>query len=126
VKQSREEPAVDQVRRIAQKSHPELKRTRYIWLKNTTHLTPNQQDVLVHLSDRNLKTSRAYQIRLTFQELYAQPSREAAEALFKKWYFWATHSCLPAIVEAAKTMMRYRDGILRWLGSGEQCNSKPT
>jgi transposase len=106
--------AVDQVRRMEQKSRPELKRTRYIWLKNTTNLTPHQEDVLGRLSERNLKTARAYQIRLTFQELYAQPSREAAEAFFKKWYFWATHSRLPAIIEAAKTMKRHRDGILRW------------
>jgi len=33
---------------------------------------------------------------------------------FKKWYFWATHARLPAMIEAAKTMKRHRDGILRW------------
>jgi transposase len=106
--------AVDQVRRMEQKSRPELKGTRYIWLKNTTSLTPYQDDVLGRFVDMHLKTARAYQIRLTFQELYEQPSREAAEAFFKKWYFWATHSRLPAIIEAAKTMKRHRDGILRW------------
>jgi hypothetical protein len=40
----------------------------------------------------NLKTTRTYQIRLIFQDFYAQPSREAAETFLKKWYFWATHS----------------------------------
>jgi transposase len=69
------------------------------------------------LADLNLKTARAYQIRLTFQDVYAQPSREAAEAFLKKWYFWATHSRLKPVIEAARTMKRHWDGILRWFDS---------
>ena len=106
--------AVDKVRRSEQKSRPELKNTRYIWLKNTTNLTGFQADTLDDLSQSNLKTARAYRIRLAFQELYSQPSGEDAEAYLKKWYFWATHSRLPPIIEAAKTVKRHWDGILRW------------
>ena len=69
------------------------------------------------LTDLNLKTARAYQIRLTFQDLYAQPSREAAEAFLRKWYFWATHSRLAPVIEAAGTIKRHWDGILRWFDS---------
>lgn len=69
------------------------------------------------LADLNLKTARAYQIRLTFQDVYAQPSRAAAEAFLKKWYFWATHSRLKPVIEAARTMKRHWDGILRWFDS---------
>jgi transposase len=39
---------------------------------------------------------------------------EAAEAFLKRWYFWATHSRLPAIIEAARTLKRHWNGILRW------------
>jgi transposase len=106
--------AVDKVRRSEQKSRPELKNTRYIWLKNTTNLTGSQADTLDDLSQSNLKTARAYRIRLAFQDLYSQPSGEDAEAYLKKWYFWATHSRLPPIIEAAKTVKRHWDGILRW------------
>lgn len=106
--------AVDQVRRIEQKSNPVLKKTRYVWLKNQANLTAAQQDALAGLSGLHLKTARAYQIRLAFQDLYAQPTREAAEAFFKKWYFWATHSRLQPVIDAAKTMKRHKDGILRW------------
>jgi transposase len=106
--------AVDKVRRSEQKSRPELKNTRYIWLKNTANLTGFQADTLDDLSQSNLKTARAYRIRLAFQELYSQPSGEDAEAYLKKWYFWATHSRLPPIIEAAKTVKRHWDGILRW------------
>jgi transposase len=66
---------------------------------------------------RNLKTARAYNIRLTFQELYDQPSGQTATAFLKKWYFWATHSQLAPIIDAARTVKRHWDGILRWFDS---------
>jgi transposase len=109
--------AVDLVRRAEQKDRPELKKTRYIWLKNKANLSDAQLGVLIGLSDLNLKTARAHQIRLTFQDFYAQPTREAAEAFLKKWYFWATHSRLEPMIEAAKTIKRHWDGILRWFDS---------
>jgi transposase len=109
--------AVDLVRRAESKDRPELKKTRYIWLKNKDNLTSSQMDALSGLADLNLKTARAYQIRLTFQDFYAQPSHEAAEAFLKKWYFWATHSRLKPIIDAAKTIKRHWDGILRWFDS---------
>lgn len=109
--------AVDLVRRAEQKDRPELKKTRYIWLKNKCNLSKAQLVALGGLTDLNLKTARAYQIRLTFQDLYVQPSREAAEAFLKKWYFWATHSRLKPVIEAAGTIKRHWDGILRWFDS---------
>jgi transposase len=105
--------AVDQVRRTEQKSRAELKNSRYLWLKNPQNLSDHQRLKLEALSSSNLKTARAYRIRLTFQELYDQPASEA-EAFLKKWYFWATHSHLPPMIEAARTIKRHWNGVLRW------------
>ena len=41
-------------------------------------------------------------------------SRQAAETFLKTWYFWATHSRLQPMIEAARTIKRHWDGILRW------------
>ena len=110
--------AVDEVRRLERKDHPELSGSRYIWLKNSANLTPNQKDQLAvfDLSRCHLKTARAYQIRLAFQDLYNQPPDEA-ETYLKKWYFWATHSRIQPIIDAAKTIRRHQAGILRWFTS---------
>jgi len=110
--------AVDKVRRLERKDHPELSGTRYIWLKNTANLTPNQEKQLdaFDLTRCHLKTARAYQIRLAFQDLYNQP-QEKAEDYLKKWYFWATHSRIQPIIDAAKTIRRHQDGVLRWFTS---------
>ncbi|MBU1150858.1 MAG: ISL3 family transposase [Proteobacteria bacterium] len=110
--------AVDEVRRQEQQSRPELKRTRYLWLKNPGNLKANQAAILEALQVKklNLKTARAYHIRMNFQEFWNQPL-QVAEAFLKKWYFWATHSRLEPIKDAAYTMKRHWDGILRWFTS---------
>ena len=109
--------AVDQVRRAEQKGESLLRGTRYIWLRNPDNLSDRQRATLDALPTRHLKTARAYQIRLAFQELYDHPSAEAAAQYLKKWYFWATHSRLEPVVEAARTVKRRWDGILRWFDS---------
>jgi transposase len=105
--------AVDAVRRAEQKSHAELNKSRYLWLKNPWNLSERQRAQLDNLSALNLKTGRAYRIRLAFQELYVQPAKNA-EAFLKKWYWWATHSRLPPMIEAARMVKRHWNGILRW------------
>jgi transposase len=109
--------AVDQVRRAEQKGQSVLRGTRYIWLRNPTNLSDRQQATLDSLPTRHLKTARAYQIRLAFQDLYDQPSGEAGAGFLKKWYFWATHSRLEPMIDAARTVKRHWDGILRWFDS---------
>jgi transposase len=109
--------AVDQVRRAEQKNRPELKKTRYLWLKNNANLSTTQQEKIGSLASTNLKTARAYRIRLSFQDLYACTSMAEAEAHLKKWYFWATHSRLAPITDVARTIKRHWDGILRWFNS---------
>jgi len=109
--------AVDQVRRQEVDTQPLLKKTRYIWLKNPGNLTAWQQNTMDSLATLHLKTARAYQIKLTLQELFLQPNRQEGEAFLKRWYYWATHSRLPPIVAAAKTIKNHWDGVLNWFDS---------
>jgi transposase len=108
--------AVDQVRRAEQRRQRVLRGTRYIWLRNPANLSERQRATLESLPARHLQTARAYQIRLAFQDLYDQPP-ETAEGFLKKWYFWATHSRLGPVINAAHTVKRHWDGILRWFDS---------
>jgi transposase len=110
--------AVDLVRREETKDRMELKGSRYLWLKNPSNLKASQAEQLEHLTIKklNLKTSRAYHIKLNFQEFYQQTS-QTAETFLKKWYFWATHSRLEPMKKAAYTIKNHWDGVLRWFTS---------
>jgi transposase len=109
--------AVDQVRRGEQKRQNVLKGTRYIWLRNPANLSERQQAILDALPTHHLKTARAYQMRLAFQDLYQQDSPQQAAQYLKRWYFWATHSRLSPMIDAAYTIKRHWNGILRWFDS---------
>jgi transposase len=109
--------AVDKVRRAESKDRPELKRSRYLWLKNERHLSAEQSASLDALSSMHLKTARAYRLRLAFQEIYEQQSHGWGELFLDRWYSWAIRSRLEPMKDAARTVMRHRDGILRWFNS---------
>ena len=108
---------VDQVRREESREVAGLKKTRYVWLKNPAKLTSEQRARIDELTRHNLKTSRAYQMKLTFQELFAEPDRAAGEAFLKRWYFWATHSRLEPMIKAARTIKAHWNGVLNWFKS---------
>jgi transposase len=69
------------------------------------------------LSTHHLKTAKAYQIRLTFQEFFTQPDRQSGETFLQRWYTWATHSQLEPIIKAAETIKKHWEGIINWLDS---------
>ncbi len=109
--------AVDQVHRAEQKRQNVLKGTRYSWLRNPANLSERQQAILNALPTHHLKTARAYQMPLAFQDLYRQDSPQQAAHYPKRWYFWATHSRLSPMIDAAHTVKRHWDAILRWFDS---------
>jgi len=107
--------AVDIVRRDEVKQNPLLKQTRYIWLKNPENLTDEQKKKLETLSRENLKTSKAYQLKQTFQDIYRlirEPA--AAETALDKWLSWADRSKLPPMRAFSKMVKKHKVGILRF------------
>ncbi|MEW6301723.1 MAG: ISL3 family transposase [Thermodesulfobacteriota bacterium] len=111
--------AVDLVRR---KEHRELKakgeetltKTRYLWLKNPNHFTERQRTRFDSLKLDTLKVGRAWAIKEAFAELWRYRYVGSARKFFDRWYFWATHSRLPPIIEAAKTLKRHLPGLLAY------------
>ncbi len=111
--------AVNKVRKKEVVSQNILKGTKYIWLKNYNNLTVKQKETLDELtmSNMNIKTMRAYNIRQSFQDIYLATTKEEFITYLNKWYFWATHSRLEPMKEAAYTVKRHWDGIVKWYES---------
>jgi len=108
--------AVDKVRKADVVNNPILKGTKYIFLKNHINLTEYQKNRLegIQLSGLNLKTMKALNIREAFQQIYQAPTSEMFDKLLRKWYFWATHSRIEPIKQAAYTIQRHWSGIVSW------------
>lgn len=109
--------AVDGVRREEQRDKPVLKNSRYAWLKNPANRTKEQENVFNSLSKMRLKTSRAYQVKMSLSDFWNLPDAKTGKKYFKKWYYWATHTRLQPIVDAAKTLKRHEEGIINFLNT---------
>jgi transposase len=123
--------AIDEIRRTEQKSNPVLKGSRYIWLKNPDNLTEGQKKNLSTLAKENKKLSRAYQMKLTFQDIYRTVTDyETADFAIKKWLQWAVRSRLGPIKCFARMVKSHYTGILQYFktrltaGVSEGANSR--
>jgi len=97
------------VRKQELATNPILKNSRYVLLKNRANLTIKQQSKREELSlpKLNLKSIRALHIRENFQEIYKAKTNDLFETLLNKWYFWATHSHIEEMKQAAYTIKNH-------------------
>ena len=122
--------AVDQVRRKEAKSEPELKNTRYLWLKNQQNHSDKQAENFKRVSQLNLLTAQAWQIKENFKALYQQNSPIEGYYYFCQWIEDVTSRGIAACKKVAKMCQTHLMGILNYInypitnGRAEQVNSK--
>ena len=61
-----------------------------------------------------MKVSRAWAIREAFAPFWNYHYTGPARKFFDRGYFWATHSRLLPIIQAAKTLKRHLPGLLAY------------
>jgi transposase len=107
--------AVDAVRRAEVTTRPELKHTRWLWLKNHASLSAKQQGELHRLMrpSAKLATARALRWREDFQAFYDQDPSYAPEYL-QRWCSGAKRSRLQPIKDFVALVERHWEGILAW------------
>jgi transposase len=108
--------AVDTVRRAEAKTRPELKRSRYAWLKNDANLTARQREQLTWLTrpSMHLQTARAARWRDDFNGFYDQPTPAHAQAYLRRWCYGAKRSRLEPIKDFVRLVEAHWDGIVAW------------
>jgi transposase len=110
--------AVDVVRREEVKAEPELKGSRYLWLKDSSKFSMKQITAFHHLSRSGLKTVNAFRIKESLRDIYALArNADQASVLFARWYSWARRSRLEPIKTLALTLREHLPGILRHFDS---------
>ena len=127
--------AVDKVRRrehkvLAKQGDLRLLGTKYLWLRNEENVPEWRREEFDGVKNAELKTSRAWAIKESLRVFWNYVYAKCAENYFKAWYFWATHSRLTPIIEAAKTLKRHITNLLTFIkhqitnATSEGINSK--
>ena len=108
--------AVDEVRRAESKTRPELKASRYVWLKNEANLTAKQRERLTWLTrpSMQLKPARAARWRDDFNAFYDKSDPEEAETYLQRWCYGAKRSRLEPIKAFVATVEDHWSGIIAW------------
>jgi transposase len=111
--------AVDKVRRSEHKALTaqgdlRLKGTKHLWLWNEDNVPEWRREEFAGVKNAELKTSRAWAIKEAIREFWGYRYAKCAEKYFKAWYFWATHSRLTPVIEAAKTLKRHLANLLTY------------
>jgi len=113
--------ALEKVRRREAQTEPELKGTRWDWLKNPGNLSKEGQARLKKILSRTrLQTGRAYRLKILLQEILDRGrvlSYEAGKAELKGWLRWALRCRIPEMAEVAQMICRHLEGILNWFRS---------
>ncbi len=111
--------AVDLVRRAEHKTllaqgDSSLTGTRYSLLRSQPTRTEKHQNILDRLCGRNLKTSRAWALKESFQEFWNARNGAFAEGIFRNWYGWAVRCQLKPMVKVAKMLKRHLGGLMNY------------
>ena len=117
--------AVDQVRKTESigPSNRTLRRTMWIWRKNPENLTDQQRDRLEKLNGENLWTAKAYQLRLSLQEIYRGEDVKTARQSLSDWCQLvrgvaceAPGTMFAAMRRVARMMETHMEGIMAHWG----------
>lgn len=112
--------AVDLVRRAEHRENKKsgkedlLKKSKYVWLKNPANWSDPQREKFESLRVDILKVGRAWSIKEAFQGFWQYLYAGSAKKFFDRWFFWATHSRLKPVIEAARTLKRHLAGLLAY------------
>ncbi|HKI85521.1 MAG TPA: ISL3 family transposase [Thermoanaerobaculia bacterium] len=111
--------AVDEVRRAEVRRAGDeaqfIKGSRFALLKNPWNLTRRERTTLATVQRTNRRLYRAYLLKESLARAldYRQPGR--AWRALNEWLVWALRSRLKPMVKAAKTIKKYREGILAYV-----------
>lgn len=103
---------VDTVRKEEIKKNQELKRTKYIFLKNSENWTDNQKIKFEEINQTNLKTSDAWRIKENFKGIYSYWNSEQCFHFFENWYINVLESDIKPMIAVADTLLKHLKGIV--------------
>lgn len=92
-----------------------LKGSKYLWLYSKENVPENRRNEFAVLQKLELKVGRAWAIKETLRKLWHYSYPGSANKFWKRWYFWATHSRLKPIIEAAGTIKRHIANVLTYI-----------
>lgn len=110
--------AVDKVRRREVKTQEELKKTKYIFLKDKLNLTEKQRIKFESISKGNYEVSRAWKIKEDFRDIQFRQEKAEAFIIYALWRERALDARIKEITEVVEMFERHSNGIINAIHTG--------
>ena len=91
-----------------------LKGSKYLWLYSRENVPQSRRAEFAALRRQDLRVGRAWAIKEALRRLWHYVYPAAGLNFWKRWYFWATHSRMEPIREAARTLKRHINNIVTY------------
>ena len=111
--------ALDKVRKREHKTlmsqgDSTLAKSKYLWLYSEENLLRRSKEHFQAIKSMELKTARAWALKESLRQLWNYQTAGWAQRFWQRWYFWATHSRLAPMIEAAKLIARHLPNVLTY------------
>jgi transposase len=111
--------ALDKVRKrehkaLSSQGDSTLAKSKYLWLYSEENVPDRSREHFEAIKSRELKTARAWALKESLRQLWAYHTVGWAKRFWQRWYFWATHSRLPPMIEVAKLIGRHLPNVLTY------------
>jgi transposase len=110
--------AVDKCRKREVKYHEELRKTKWIFLKDKANFTDEQYFKFVSISNTNYEVSKAWHIKENFRDILRRNTPENALSLFCFWKNNAKNAKIKEIEEVVAMFERHQNGIINAIKTG--------
>jgi transposase len=110
--------AVDKVRKREVKQHEDLRRTKWLFLKDKANFTDEQYFKFEAIRGANYEVSRAWLIKENFRDILKRNAPENALALFYMWKQNAKNAKIKEIDEVVELFERHEKGIINAIKTG--------
>jgi len=109
--------AVDRVRkrehkRLMSQGDSTLAKSKYLWLYSEENVPQRSKEHFQAIKSMQLKTARAWALKESLRQLWNYQSLGWAKRFWQRWYFWATHSRIAPMIEAAKLVARHLPNVM--------------
>jgi len=110
--------AVDKVRKREVKQHEELRKTKWLFLKDKANFTDEQYFKFQSIKSANYKVSSAWQIKENFRDILARGTPLNALSLYSMWKQDAKNANIKEINEVIDMFERHEKGIINAIKTG--------
>jgi len=91
-----------------------LKGSKYLWLHSRENVPERRRNEFAALRRQALKVGRAWALKEALRGLWHYVYPASGWKFWKQWYFWATHSRLKPMCQAAETIRRHIANIVTY------------